>query len=84
MAASRIERFKETCVAMGGEYSEEFGMLESDVGGEHFEDYEALKQWCDFRKLENAPKTGLTIFRSPGHVELQSELFAPTARPTFN
>lgn len=81
---AKPESFKETCEAMGGEYTEEFGMLESDVGGDHLAEYEARKQWCDFGKLEHAPKAGLTIFRSPRHVELQSELFEPTARPKFD
>lgn len=79
----QIDNFRETCEAMGGKYTEEEGWLEPDVGGDHISEYMARKQWCDLSHLENAPK-GLHVFRSPGHVELQSELFTPTARPEFN
>lgn len=78
------QKFKEICIVMGGEYSEEYGMLEPDIGGDHISEYEALKQWCDFSHLENVPAKGLTVFRSPRHIELQSELFTPTARPHFD
>jgi len=83
VTAENVEKFKETCEAMGGKYTEEEGMLESDVGGDHFTDYMARKQWCNLSHLRNAPKD-FHVFRSPGHVELQSELFTPTARPHFD
>jgi len=79
----KAEEFKDVCEAMGGKYTEEEGWLEPDVGGDHITEYMAHKQWCDFGHLEHAPKD-FVVFRSPGHVELQSELFTPTARPEFN
>jgi hypothetical protein len=75
---AKSSSFEEVCEAMGGEYSEEEGDV-SDIL-EVPEGTEARKQWCDLSKLENAPK-GLTVFRTRGYVELQSDLFEPTAHP---
>jgi len=80
---AKPEEFKDVCEAMGGKYTEEEGWLEPDVGGDFPEEYIARKQWCDLGHLEHAPKD-LHVFRSPGHVELQSDLFTPTARPKFD
>lgn len=37
--------FEEACNAMGGEYEEEYGILEPDVGGMFLDVHEAKKQW---------------------------------------
>jgi len=68
--------FKNTCIAMGGEYSTEYGMLESDVGGDHFSEWEAHKQWCSFRNFktrDNETLPRITIFRAPNVIEFQQE-----------
>lgn len=57
------DKFKKTCEVMGGEYSEEEGYLEPDVGGEYAETHEARKQWCT---LKNRPtdKGDITVFNA--------------------
>ncbi len=53
--------FRETCRRMDGEYTEEAGMLEPDVGGQHLEPHEEVKQWCTFERGD----THLTVFNAP-------------------
>lgn len=66
---------------MGGEYTEEYGDVSELIDVP--EGFEAKKQWCNLGKLKNAPK-GFTVFRTSGYVELQSDLFEPTARSSFD
>jgi len=57
--------FKETCKKMGGEYEEEYGLLEPDVGGEFITEHEAMKQWCTFTKMEGLGENELVVFNAP-------------------
>jgi len=74
--------FEQTCKAMGGEYSSEYGMLEPDVGGEHFSEWEAQKMWCTFRNFRTFEKFGsdteplptISVFRAPGVIDIQQGL----------
>jgi len=68
--------FERTCKVMGGEYTSEYGLLEPDVGGDHFEEWEARKEWCTFHD-EKLPDGKITVFRAPNVVSVQSELFSP-------
>lgn len=57
--------FEETCNAMGGEYEEEYGLLEPDVGGEFVTEHEAKKQWCTFKDMKGIGKGELSVFNAP-------------------
>jgi len=76
------ELFKLTCEAMGGEYEEEEGLVEPDVGFETLHEKMAFKQWCTLGHLEGLPDD-FTIFRTPGEVEFQSEMFKSSEKIDF-
>lgn len=61
-------KFKFWCAAVNGKYTEEYGLLEPDVGGDFSQEHGAEKQWCDLRN-----KTGerLQIFRAPNTFTLR-------------
>lgn len=72
--------FKKVCEKMGGEYTEEYGLLESDVGVESFEEHEATKKWCTFKNMEGLGSNELTVFSAPNTFSIKlgdekSELF---------
>jgi len=54
-------------------------MLEADVGGEHFSEWEAMKEWCTFKGFnvfkahssDIEPFPELTVFKAPGIIEIQ-------------
>lgn len=62
---SKSDLFEEACGSMGGEYEEEYGMLEPDVGGMFFDVHEAKKQWCTFKDMKGIDKGSLTVFNAP-------------------
>ncbi len=74
--------FAKTCKAMGGKYEAEYGLVEPDVGFETLHEKEAFKQWCILGHLNNLPDD-FTIFKAPGYVEFQSEMFKPTGKIKF-
>lgn len=65
--------FEETCNAMGGEYAEEYGLMEPDVGGEFFGEHEAKKQWCEFENMKGVGRGKLTVFSAPNTFEVKSQ-----------
>lgn len=75
----KSDMFEETCNAMGGEYEEEYSMLEPDVGGEFLTEHETKKQWCTFRDMHGVGKFiargigggELTVFNAPNTFEVK-------------
>lgn len=65
--------FKETCELMGAKYTEEEGLLESDVGGDHASDWMARKQWCDVGDVQVFRAPGVVHFHMP-HVSLLDDI----------
>ena len=60
------EKFRLACEKMEGKYTEEYGNLEPDVGGEFLEEHEEVKQWCTFKKEGIV----LDVFNAPGTFEI--------------
>jgi len=75
--------FAKTCKAMGGKYESEYGLVEPDVGFETLHEKEVFKQWCTLGHLDYLPDD-FTIFKVPGEVEFQSEMFTPTDKIRFD
>lgn len=76
-----MTRFSKVCEQMGGEYDEEEGLLEPDVGGEFLEEHEARKEWCT---LENAPGIErLIVFNAPNTFSITIRSTDPSVAGEF-
>lgn len=60
------KEFMLACKKMEGEYEEEYGMLEPDVGGEFIEEHVASKQWCSWKRDDIT----MTAFNAPNTFDL--------------
>jgi len=63
--AEKGNNFRTVCSAMGGQYDEENGLLEPDVGGEFPTRHVASKEWCTFKNMAGIGRGQVVVFNSP-------------------